>query len=143
MVNAVIEFEGNSVEIIDFEHNKKRAYMGDPNNTAFVLSVQSAVGFSGLSRYICDMGVFRRFISELDDLFRKKIISTKLTDQSLGSYIKFKMSGKEVFIVSGMSIGADGEHILKYEFSMERSMIFMFAKQLRELINEFYGLSAS
>lgn len=143
MLNAVIEFEGNSVEISEFEHNKKRADVGDPNNTAFILRVECAAGFMGTSRYICDINALRRFILELDDLFRKKIISAKFTDQSLGSYIKFKMSSKEVFIVSGMSLGSDGEQILKYRFTIDRPSVFEFAKQLRELVNEFYGLSAT
>lgn len=143
MVNAVLEYEGNIVKIMDFEHNKKRSDVGDPNNTAFVLRIQCAVGFAGLSRYVCDIGVFRRFISELDDLFKKKIVSAKLTDQSLGSYIKFKMSSKEVYIVSGMLISLDGEYILKFEFPTERSMIFVFTKQLREMISEYYGGSSN
>lgn len=143
MINATLEYEGNIIEISEFEHNKKRAEKGDPNNTAFVLRIQSAAGFSGLSRYICDIGGFRRFISELDDLFRKKIISAKFTDQNLGSYITFKMSSREVYTVKGMSLDSDGEQILKYEFTIDRSSVFAFARQLRELINEFYGLSAS
>ena len=142
-VNAILNHEENSIEIKDFEHNKKRAEAGDPNNTAFILRVESAVGFVGTSRYICDIGGFRRFISELDELFKKRIISAKLVDQSLGSYITFKMSGRDIFIVKGMSLGSDGEHILKYEFGIERSDIFAFIKQLREIVGEYYGISAS
>lgn len=143
IVNAILNFEDNSIEIKDFEHNKKRAEVGDPDNTAFILRVESAVGFVGTSRYICDMGAFRRFISELDELFKKRIISAKFVDQSLGSYILFKLSKRDVFIVKGMSLGSDGENILKFEFAIDRPSVFAFTKQLRELVSEYYRISAS
>lgn len=142
-MNAILDFEGNRVEISDFEHNKKRAEVGDPENTAFILRVECAVGFVGTSRYICDMGVFRRFISELDDLFKKRIISAKFVDQSLGSYILFKSIKRDAYIVKGMSLGSDGENILKFEFSIDRPSVFAFTNQLRELVSEYYGISAS
>lgn len=142
-MNVILNFEGNSIEIKEFEHNKKRAEVGDPNNTWFVMRVESTAGFVGTARFICGIDGFRRFISELDKLFKKQIVSAKLVDQSLGSYILFKVSSRQIYIVKGLLVCSDGEHILKYELSIERSELFTFIKQLRELVCEYYGASAS
>lgn len=142
-MNAILNFEGNIIEIKEFKHDKKRAETGDPNNTTFVLRVESTVGFVGTAQFICSIDEFRRFISELDNLFKKQIVSAKLLDQSVGSYILFKMSSHETYTVKGMLVGSDGEHILKYELSIKRSEIFVYIKQLREMVSECYGISAS
>lgn len=141
-MNTLLEFEGNSIEVDNFEHNKKRYEKGDPYNTEFVVSVITDTGFTGKTRYVCDMGDFRRFILELDELFKKKRISAKLTDIVYGSSVTFKFLRRESYCVSGMLIGAEGEHILRFSFNVDRSGIFIFAKQLREMIGEFYGTGA-
>lgn len=142
-MNAILNFEGNSIEIKEFEHNKKRAEAGDPNNTWFVMRVESTAGFVGTARFRCDIDGFSRFISELDNLFEKKIISAKLVDQDLGSYILFKKGSRRIYTVKGLLICSDGEHILKYELSIERPELFVFIMQLRKLVNKYYGISAS
>lgn len=143
-MDAVLNFEGNSIEIKEFEKNKKRTEEGEPDNTAFVLRVESEAGFAGTSHFICDINVFRRFIMELRNLSQKRVISAKLVDQSLGSYILFKKMGPhEIYTVKGMLVGPDGEHILKYELSINREEIFEFTKQLREMADESYEIPAN
>lgn len=143
VVDAILNFEGNRIEIKEFKYNKKLADTGEPNNTSFVMRVESTAGFVGTARFICGIDGFRRFISELDDLFKKQIVSAKLVDQSLGSYILFKVSSREIFTVKGMLVCSDGEHILKYELSINRSEIFEFIKQLQNTVREYCEISAS
>lgn len=140
-MDAVLNFEGNSIEIKEFKQNKKRADAGEPDNTAFVLRVKSAAGFAGTSHFVCDINGFRRFTLELKNLFQKRIISAKLVDQSLGSYILFKRDPHEIYTVKGMLVGTDGEHILKYELSINRQEIPEFIKQLHDIADNSYEIS--
>lgn len=142
-MDAILNFEGNSIKIKEFGKNKKRAEAGEPDNTAFVLRVESAVGFAGTSHFICDINGFRRFIMELRNLYQKRIISAKLVDQSLGSYILFKMGPHEIYTVKGMLVGSDGEHILKYEFGINRQEIFPFTRQLCRMAGESHEIPAN
>lgn len=136
-MDTILNFEGNRVEINEFEHNKKREEAG------FVMRVESKAGFAGTARFICDIDEFRRFILDLDKLYNRQLISVKLVDQSLGSYILFKMSSREIYTVKGILVGSDGEHILKYELSIKRPEIFEFIKQIRDMITEYYEKAAS
>lgn len=82
-INARFEFGENFLEIANFKHYPEDAVNSNPYNSGFDLCVLSG-DFMGIGECEYDIKEFRRFISELEEMYEFKQYSVELSEICYG-----------------------------------------------------------
>ena len=132
-MKADLLYLGNSLSITDFAHSAEDAKNENPYNTSFSIFVVSGA-FSGKGDCEYDIKDFRRFISELQELYAFKRDTVELHDICYGSYVVFRLHKTGEVDIHG-TLYADGkEHSLTFTFYADQSALPPFIKGLLQLI---------
>ena len=133
-MNASISYQGNLLEINNFSYSAEDAKNGNPYNCSFDLYVKSGM-FSGVAPCEYDIKDFRRFISELDELYNFKRDLVSFNEICYGSKMIFSLDKYGHIVIEGSIFGEAMEHSLKFSsFEIDQTFLLSFINQLNLLI---------
>lgn len=135
-MNARFEFGKNFLEITNFKHYPEDAANANPYNSSFNLYVLSG-DFMGIGECEYDIKEFRRFISELEEMYEFKRYSVELAEICYDAKIVFEMYRTGQINVSGTIYGACMLHSMTFEFKADQTALPLFIKGIKELLKEY------
>lgn len=135
-MNALFEFGKNYIEVANFKHYPEDAANANPYNSGFNLYVLSG-DFMGIGECEYDIKEFRRFVSELEEMYEFKRYSVELSEICYGAKIIFEMNRTGQINVSGTIYGSCMLHSMTFEFEADQTALPPFIKQLREILERY------
>lgn len=126
---AKLLFKDDFIKIINFEYHNYDIYY----NTSFDIEVRSGC-FCGQAPCEYDIKEFRRFVCELTEMYSMKKQTVTLNDICYGSTVKFEADKIGHIQISGEIFGSGMEHILKFSFTADQTVLKSFIEELQQLI---------
>ena len=130
---AEIRYGDNVFTIEYFKTYPEDAKMGNPYNTTYSLRVVSGA-FSGYAPCECDIKEFRKFVSEMEELFRFKRDKTELCDICYGSKVVFCIDKVGHLDISGDIFGQAAEQRLVFHFTADQTCLNDFVLTIKSYV---------
>lgn len=126
-------FCNNTFEILNFTHSIEDETNGNPYNCSFDIKIKSGLfsGYANGCEY--DYKEWKKFITELEDLYHFKNDEVKMSEICYGSIIIFKGYNLGHIEVSGEIYGDAMEQSLKFVFNADQTVLPEFINQLKSL----------
>jgi len=135
---AEIRYGDNVFAIEYFKTYPEDAKMGNPYNTTYSLRVVSGA-FSGYAPCECDIKEFRKFVSEMEELFRFKRDKTELCDICYGSKVVFGIDKSGHLDISGDIFGQAAEQRLVFRFTADQTCLNDFVLTIKNYVQHYTG----
>ena len=125
--------QDHSITIDQFVFHKDELCQGNPYNTTFLVFITSG-SFSGFGDCEYDIKEFKRFVLELEKMYRFKRKMVVFKDICYGSEIVFAMNQLGGIEIKGTVYADAMEHSLTFCFHTEQSFLLPFINGLKKLI---------
>lgn len=132
-MKAGFDYCDNTFEILNFVHSFEDEMNGNPYNCSFDIKVKSGLfsGYADGCEY--DYKEWKKFITQLEDLYCFKTKEVKLSEIGYGSSIIFRNDNVGHIDISGVIYGDAMEHSLKFVFKADQTVLPEFISQLKNL----------
>ena len=133
MKSAKLEFCGNSLEFIEFDHSLEDEKLGNPYNCSFGVKVVSG-DFAGATHGLeIDYDQIKYLISRLQDLIDFKTDEVLFADFDNELELSFRGDGIGQNRVSGVINANSGSQRLEFEFITDQTVYASFISELQNL----------
>ncbi len=133
MKSAKLEFCGNSLEFIEFDHSLEDEKLGNPYNCSFGVKVVSG-DFAGATHGLeIDYDQIKYLISQLQDLIDFKRDEVLFADSDNELELSFRGDGMGHIYVSGVIDADAGRQRLEFEFITDQTVYASFISELQNL----------
>lgn len=132
-MDALINFQSNKFEILNFRYSGEDEASGNPYNCTFDLHIVSGC-FNGYALCEYDIKEFRRFVNEIGELYRFERNRAELNDICYGSNAVFELDKTGHIKISGVIYGEERIQSLKYEMEIDQTALTTFLRDLKLLI---------
>jgi len=133
MKSAKLEFCGNSLEFIEFDHSLEDEKLGNPYNCSFGVKVVSG-DFAGATHGLeINHDQIKYLISRLQDLIDFKRDEVLFADFDNELELSFRGDGIGHISVSGVINANSGSQRLEFEFITDQTVYASFISELQNL----------
>lgn len=138
-ITARFEYCESSIEIMNFKYSPEDDINGNPYNCSFQIFVKSG-SWSGLADYCeCDYKMFRKFVTELEELDNFERTQVEFSEIGYGSKILFEMSNIGHLAIRRVIYGNDMEYSMKFRFIADQTILKGFIAAIQKIIDTNNG----
>lgn len=132
-MNAKLIYRDDSLEILNFTHNREDEQSGNPYNCSFNIRVKSGcfAGFADGCEY--DYKEWKKFVNQLNALYLSKTRKAELVEIGYGSKITFSGDGLGHITINGTVWGDAMTHSMTFEFLTDQTVYKSFIEELQQL----------
>lgn len=132
-MTAKLEYENNSIEIINFKHSRENEASGNPYNCSFDIKIISGNFTAIADGCECDYKKLKELIMQLKELSSFQTSHIEFQEIGYGDKLIFDADKLGHITLKGMVYGHGMTHYLEFEFFSDQTVYASFISQLEKL----------